>query len=112
MTDVVNSALPPEAASTAIVSYNLHGLQQGVPLLQLICDELAPSAIFIQEHWQTPINLHKISNFSKSYTGYGISAMEVAVTNSILKGSPWGGVNIMINNKYSKRVKTHLCIER
>ena len=48
MTDVLNSALPPEAASTAIVSYNLHGLQQGVPLLQVMCDELAFSAIFIR----------------------------------------------------------------
>ena len=85
----VDSVLLSEASTTAIVSYNLHGLQQGASLLQIICDKLAPSAIFLQEHWQTPSNLHKISNFSKSYTGYGISAMEETVTHSILKGRPW-----------------------
>ena len=38
--------------------------------------------------------------------------MEEAVTSSILKGRPWGGVIILINNKLSRKVNTHMCTDR
>ena len=62
-----------------IIQYNLHGLNQGVPLLNFICQEMSPAILFICEHWQTPANLYKIMNFSDNYTGYGISAMSASV---------------------------------
>jgi len=32
-----------------VVTYNLHGLNQGRPLLNHLCDNLLPDVIFIQE---------------------------------------------------------------
>src|SRR5271163_3246308 len=81
-----------------IIQYNLHGLQQGTPLLNYLCQDVSPSVFFISEHWQTPANLHKILNFSDMYTGFGISSMTSVVQKSILRGRPWGGCATLIKN--------------
>ena len=81
-----------------ICSYNMHGFSQGSQLLKYFCENLNSSDIFmLQEHWLTPANMHKLNNFHKKYINYGISAMEAAVEHSILKGRPYGGVCILVN---------------
>ena len=45
--------------SINIISYNLHGLNQGRPALDELLADIAPGFVFCQEHWQTPANLHK-----------------------------------------------------
>lgn len=98
------SPLPSRVYS--IVSYNLHGLNQGTPLLSSMCNEqeLNVDCIFVQELWLTPANLYKIHNFASNYSFYGISAMEKAVSISILKGRPYGGVGILIKNELCQRI--------
>ena len=95
-----------------ILQYNLHGLNQGSPLLDHFCQVVCPSVLFLSEHWQTPANLHKILNFSKDYTGFGISAMATAVQKSVLRGRPWGGCAILIRNHLVAAVKIILITDR
>ena len=87
------------------ISYNMHGYNQGSQLLSTLCESQSADFIFIQEHWLTPNKLNNILNFSVHYTGYGISAMDHCVSQSILKGRPWGGVSILVKNKYVPHVK-------
>jgi len=94
------------------LQYNVHGLTQGTPLLNHICQNIAPSALFISEHWQTPANLHKILNFSNEYTGFGLSAMSSIVQKSILRGRPWGGCAILIKSDLIAAVKVILLSDR
>ena len=80
----------------SFASYNMHGFRQGIPLLrETICEpsELNISFVFIQENWLTPQNLYKMESLA-NYTFYGKSSMESAVSSSVLRGRPWGGVGI------------------
>ena len=95
-----------------IVSYNLFGLNQGKSLLTDLCNTNECHIIMTQEHWQTPMNMQKIINFSSNYSGYGVSAMEGAVSTSILRGRPWGGVCTLVHNELASQVKCLMCSER
>jgi len=88
-----------------IVSYNLFGLNQEKSLLADLCITNDCQIIMTQEHWQSPMNMHKILNFSSNYSGYGVSAMEGAVSTSIIRGRPWGGVCTLVHNELTSRVK-------
>ena len=54
----------------------------------------------------------KIINFSKNYIGFGISAMEKAISQSILKGRSYGGVTTLVQNKYLSQVTCLMSAER
>src|ERR1051325_3088646 len=87
-------------------SYNLHGFNQGVPILKMLCneDQLNFDVLFIQEHWLTPNNISQLENFSNSYSFCGISAMSDSVSRGVLLGRPYGGTGIMIKNDLAKYV--------
>ena len=54
-----------------VISYNMHGYNQGVTALNLLIESKQPDVIMLQEHWLTPTNLYK---FSQDFSGYcGIS---------------------------------------
>jgi len=94
-----------------IVSYNLHGLNQGRSLLTELYNSTAPpEIIFIQQHWQTPSIIDKIMCFSQNYVGFGIFAMERVVTLSISKCWPHCGVSILINKSLGKLCKIRLIL--
>ena len=57
-----------------IVSFNLHGLNQGKLAIREIIDSHTPDIILIQEHWLTPANLYKLDEFD-GYYAFGSSAM-------------------------------------
>ncbi len=49
-----------ERSNLCIVSYNMHGFNQGTPTVtELIADKSA-DIIMLQEHWLTPANLNLI----------------------------------------------------
>ena len=100
--------------SINIISYNLHGLMgQGKVLLKDLCSTKAAAAvIFVQEHWLTPMNMHLLHSFSPHYTAFGISAMEQAVSHSVLRGRPYGGVATLIHNDFIGRATCVKCAER
>ena len=60
----------------------------------------------------TPVNMPKIINFHKDYSGFGVSGMQKAVSNSILRGRPFGGVAILVHNDYLKYVSCLHASER
>jgi len=60
----------------------------------------------------TPGHMSNILNISKQYAGYGISAMERAVSQSILKGRPYGGVATLVHIELLQNTKCLKCSER
>ena len=53
----------------SIISYNLHGFNQGYIMLSEMCSKFDYNIdrIFIQENWLTPNNLSMLSEFSPNY---------------------------------------------
>ena len=87
-----------------IISYNLHGLNQGEPLLNELCSNLLPDVVFLQEHWLSSVNLNKLHSFSVNYFCLASSAMEAAIQSGILRGRPFGGVAILFRKILEPRV--------
>jgi hypothetical protein len=92
-TDPINSVIKN---SFSVLSYKMHGFNQGCTFLDDVCAKNYYDAIFVQEHWLTPTALHKILKINDNYVGFGISAMESAVSKGFLKGRPFGGTAILI----------------
>ena len=58
-----------------IVSFNMHGFNQGMSTVHDLCSSHKYSAIFVQEHWLFPHNIDSLFCVSDEYSGYGVSAM-------------------------------------
>ena len=96
-----------------LLSYNMHGFNQGSHMLStLFEDSDCPDILFVQEHWLTPANMYKIKNINSKFTCYGISAMEQCVSESLLRGRPFGGVATLINSTLTAKVDFVKCSER
>ena len=110
---MASSALNSTSPETfMITTYNMFGKNQGASFLSHICSNIAPDVIYLQEHWQTPANLSSILNFSPNYHGYGVSAMEMAVQQSILRGRPYGGTATLIHSRWRSLTKVIATSER
>jgi len=103
ITTAVENAQNMESAPNLLtaVSYNLHGLNQGISGIKELMDGLSPDVIMVQEHWQTTDNLHRLSDISDNYFMFGSSAMDTRVGEGPLSGRPFGGTAILIKNKFS-----------
>ena len=82
-----------------LISYNLHGCNQGVPSIRKLMSKLEPAVIMVQEHWLTPDNMRKLSTLSDNYIVFGSSAMATCVNAGPLFGRPYGGTAFLINKK-------------
>lgn len=78
-----------------IVTYNLHGFNQGSSLLHSMCERNS-NIIFIQEHWLYQTELSKLDLINDNYTCIATSAMDNTIGNGIRFGRPFGGVGILI----------------
>lgn len=96
----------------SLISYNMHGFNQGSDLLFHLTNDLLTDVILLQEHWLTPTNMYKIAKFNNQYSCVGISAMESAVNQSILRGRPYGGCCILYKKLFSSLVSYQTCSER
>jgi exonuclease III len=79
-----------------IVSYNLHGFNQGISLLLSLCTK--NDIVFVQEHWLYPNELDKLAAVNEHFMCVATSAMSTAMERGIRHGRPYGGVGILINN--------------
>lgn len=79
-----------------IVSYNMHGFNQGISAMIDLIDSVSPDIFLVQEHWLTPDNLGKFNDYLPDYYGFGISAMVARVEAGPLFGRPFGGALILI----------------
>jgi len=95
-----------------LITYNLHGLNQGCVTLDYICKTISPDIVFIQEHWKSSSDLLDILHFSDKYSGFGCSAMDDTLSKGVLIGRPYGGVCILVSKKLSRSVDILLISER
>ena len=52
------------AVQRFVVSYNLHGFNQGYAGIRDLKGTLSPAVIMVREHWSYPGNLSKLDNLS------------------------------------------------
>ena len=86
-----------------VVSYNLHGLNQGYDYLESLCNEY--DIVFTQEHWLAPFDLDRLNNISENVTVYASSAMTQVISEDCLKGRPFGGLAIFVRNNLVANVR-------
>ena len=60
-----------------VVSYNMHGYNQGSCLSRDVICSRAPDVIRLQEHWLTPHNMSRFDKDFPEYHLFGSSAMEL-----------------------------------
>lgn len=95
----------------SLVSFNLHGFNQGSIALPDLIDRYSPDIFLVQEHWLTPANLSFFDRFS-DYFSFGTSAMASAVESGMLTGRPFGGVMCLIKTRLRARSRVIHCTEK
>ncbi len=88
--------------SCTIMTYNMHGLNQGCELLNHVCERSIFSFIFLQEHWLTPDFLFKLDVVAPGYTCFSVSSMESQTSAGLLRGRPFGGLAILVKESLRK----------
>jgi endonuclease/exonuclease/phosphatase family metal-dependent hydrolase len=94
-----------------IVSFNMHGFNQGCVVIDDIIQDSHADVFLLQEHWLTPANLCKFNRFSEYFT-FGCSAMAKAVESGPLRGRPFGGVVALIKHDIRSICEMIYCSER
>jgi hypothetical protein len=82
-----------------VISYNMHGFNQGFSTVTDLIASHAPDIFLLQEHWLTPDNLNKFDKLFTQYFSFGSSAMASCVEAGPLRGRPFGGTMTLTNNK-------------
>jgi len=96
-----------------IVSYNMHGFNQGIEVVRdLVNSTDPPDIVLLQEHWLTPSNLFLFGEKINSHFAFGKSAMSDCVTQGPLLGRPFGGTSILIKNELRVATKCIFCSDR
>ena len=95
-----------------VVSYNMHGFNQGFSTVRDLCLSIKTDIFLLQEHWLTPANLHKFDLTFPEYFTFGFSAMNSHVESGVLRGRPYGGLMIMIKNDLRKVTRTVFASDR
>jgi len=95
-----------------VISYNLHGLNQGAVGIIETIEKLVPSIILIQEHWLTSDNMSKLTEISDQYLVFGSSAMEECVQSGPIIGRPFGGTASLVHKSLVAVTKNVFCSDR
>ena len=85
--------------SLNIISYNLHGLNQGLPLLEDLLRSDNVDFCFVQEHWLSSDNLMKLDMINTAYGCVSFSAMDDRLSTDVLFGRPYGGVAFFLQTR-------------
>jgi len=85
--------------SLSVVSFNMHGFNQGSYTVRDLILSSLPDVFLLQEHWLTPANLHKLNDAFPQYLCFGSSAMRKCVETGVLYGRPFGGISILVSKK-------------
>ena len=98
--------------SLKIVSYNMHGFNQGCAAMDALISTDNPDVFLCQEHWLSPANLYRFDDHFSNYFSFGCSAMNDLVGSGILRGRPFGGVLVLIKKDLRSSTKTVHCDDR
>ena len=94
-----------------MITYNMHGFNQGYNTIAELIKVDSPDVMLLQEHWLTPANLSKFDIFT-DYFSFGCSALSESVASGILIGRPYGGVITLIKNELRNSTQTIHCADR
>ena len=95
-----------------IVSFNMHGFNQGILQLKSLCSVDHYDIIFVQEHWLTNDSLINFDYFKTDYKFFGISAIDSEVRRGILRGRPFGVVGTLIRRTLPGSILCIACTDR
>ena len=95
-----------------IVSYNMHGYNQGSSTVRDLSLSIEPDIFLLQERWLTPANLYKLEENFPQYLCIGTSAMRSSVESGVLYGRPFGGVCILVSKKFLHCTEIICCSDR
>ena len=95
-----------------LLSFNMHGFYQGLPVLEDLINTENPVIILLQEHWLTPDNLIKFQQHFVDYFPYGSSAMLGCLQSGMLRGRPFGGVMTLVRKDMRGFTQTIHCDDR
>ena len=93
---IISNDVSCGSISVNVLSYNMHGYNQGSIAVRDTILASEPDIVLLQEHWLTPTNLHRFQDDFPSYFSFGASAMNIAVETGILRGRPYGGVMTLV----------------
>jgi len=110
--NVSNMSTVKNTMSLKLISFNMHGFQQGCPVIEDLIADCKPDIFLLQEHWLTPASLGLFSSRFNEYTLFGSSAMSGIVEKGMLRGRPFGGVVSLVNNKLLRHTLVVHCDER
>src|SRR2546425_3927548 len=93
----------------SVVTYNCHGVNQGLLFLESICSTNT-SVIMLQETWlNSDEMIRTFNNLSSNYQIFVSSPMDERQASSVLRGRPYGGMVILIHNLFAKCFSNILC---
>jgi len=92
--------------SLNIVSFNMHGFNQGCVAIDELISSNSPDIFLVQEHCLTPANLHKFEERFSDYFAFGSTAMANQVESGMLRGRPYGGLMNLIKNDLHNLMQT------
>src|SRR2546425_8391235 len=78
-----------------VVTYNLHGLNQGLPFLQELL--LNSDIVCVQEHWLSSVDCSKL-NINTDFTVIASYALDDVIGKGVLRGRPFGGLALFVRN--------------
>ena len=96
----------------SIVSYNMHGYNQGSHSVRDLILSAKPDVFLLQEHWLTPCNLHKFEDDFPQYLCFASSAMRKCIETGVLYGRPFGGVCVLVKKELQHCARVLYCSER
>ena len=99
------SDLCTEPTVLKIVSFNMHGYNQGFSAINEMISTANPDVFLCQEHWLTPANLHKFHDDFKNYLSFGSTAISNQVESGVLKGRPFGGLMTLVKTTFEVNLK-------
>ena len=103
---------PKYVKELKIVSYNMHGFNQGHVAMDELVNTVNPDIFMCQEHWLTPANLCKFNDHFLNYFTFGCSAMTDRIQSGPLYGRPYGGVITLVKKSLRNITEIVHCDER
>jgi len=95
-----------------IGSFNMKGFHQGFSVVSDLVEQCKPDLFLLQGHWLTSDRLYMFDKFFSGYFNVDSSAMSKTIEKGMLRGRPFGGVTVRINNSLRMVTQTIHCDER
>lgn len=92
---VDNNLRSVRGSNLTLITFNLHGFNQGSDAILECIEAIAPDCLLLQEHWLTADNLSKLDTFN-DYFVIASPAMCNSLDNGPVFGRPYGGVAVLM----------------